>query len=96
MPVGYHHKNTINGCTCYYNENNQYHRTDGPAIEWASGDKEWYVNGKRHRTDGPAIEWSSGTKEWWVDGFYLTEDQFNLRYPPKTAELPKVKSKYKF
>ena len=23
-----------------------YHRTDGPAIEFANGDKHWYINGK--------------------------------------------------
>jgi hypothetical protein len=44
------------------------HRTDGPAIEYASGTKEWYVNGVRHRTDGPAIEYASGTKGWYVNG----------------------------
>ena len=26
--------------------NNQRHRTDGPAIEWASGRKDWFINGK--------------------------------------------------
>ena len=23
------------------------HREDGPAIEWANGNKEWYMNGKQ-------------------------------------------------
>jgi hypothetical protein len=22
------------------------HRTNGPAVEWANGDKEWWVNGE--------------------------------------------------
>ena len=26
--------------------NGQRHREDGPAIEWASGYKAWYINGK--------------------------------------------------
>jgi len=25
--------------------NDKIHRTDGPAIEWANGAKEWFVNG---------------------------------------------------
>ena len=44
------------------------HRLDGPAVEWANGDKSWWVDGKRHRLDGPAIERTDGSKEWWVDG----------------------------
>ena len=32
---------------CWYNEKNQLHRLNGPAIEWADGTKEWYVEGKR-------------------------------------------------
>jgi len=38
------------------------HREDGPAIEWADGSKEWWINEKLHREDGPAIEWADGTK----------------------------------
>ena len=43
------------------------HRLDGPAVEYSSGCKAWYVDGKRHRLDGPAIEWPDGYKSWWVD-----------------------------
>jgi hypothetical protein len=43
------------------------HRTDGPAIEYADGGKEWWVDNQLHRTDGPAIEYADGGKEWWVD-----------------------------
>ena len=32
-----------------------YHRTDGPAIEYQDGGEEWYWHGKLHRTDGPAF-----------------------------------------
>ena len=35
------------GTKCWYNEQGQSHREDGPAIEWADGDKEWYINDKR-------------------------------------------------
>jgi hypothetical protein len=27
------------------NEYGQLHRLDGPAVEWADGEKEWWVNG---------------------------------------------------
>ena len=26
--------------------NGKLHREDGPAIEWANGDKEWWLNGE--------------------------------------------------
>ena len=58
----------IHGNTGYYNKEGQYHRLDGPAVEYANGDKAWYQNGMCHREDGPAVEWSSGSKEWWVEG----------------------------
>ncbi len=44
-----------NGCIIYYNDKNQYHREDGPAIEWSNGNKWWCINGFLHRIDGPAI-----------------------------------------
>jgi hypothetical protein len=50
-----------------YFKDDQYHREDGPAIETASGDKFWYINGKLHREDGPAVEYYSGTKAWYLD-----------------------------
>lgn len=48
-----------------------HHRKNGPAIEYADGTKEWYLNGKLHRSDGPAIECSmigNGRKEWYLYG----------------------------
>ena len=44
------------------------HRIDGPAIEYADGDKSWWVDGKMHQLDGPAVEYANGYKAWWVDG----------------------------
>ena len=51
----------------WYNESNQLHRTDGPAMEY-HGDKYWYQNGKRHRTDGAAVEYADGDKYWYQNG----------------------------
>ncbi len=44
------------------------HRVNGPAVEWANGDKSWWLNDKRHRTDGPAVEGASGAKYWYLNG----------------------------
>lgn len=44
-----------NGNRVWRNEDGNFHREDGPAIEYSSGDKEWWFDGKRHRTDGPAV-----------------------------------------
>ena len=52
----------------WHNAKGQFHRLDGPALEYANGDKEWFLNGKRHRTDGPAIDCVDGDKEWFVEG----------------------------
>jgi hypothetical protein len=46
----------------------QRHRVDGPAVEWANGDKKWYMKDKLHRVDGPAVEWASGDKKWYMNG----------------------------
>ena len=53
---------------------------EGPAIEWANGTKEWYVNDQCHREDGPAIEWANGTKEWYVKGKLHKEDGPAIEY----------------
>jgi len=55
------------------------HREDAPAIEWSTGGKSWYLNGKRHREDGPAIESSWGSKAWFLNGEKLTEQEFKKR-----------------
>lgn len=50
------------------NEGEQLHRTDGPAVEYIGGSKQWYQNNKLHREDGPATEFANGNKEWFVNG----------------------------
>ena len=62
-----------------------FHREDGPAIEYADGDKEWYLNGKRHREDGPAIEYSDGYKAWYLNGVYYTEKEFKKKTAKETV-----------
>ena len=48
--------------------NGEWHREDGPAIEYTDGSKGWYRDGKLHREDGPAIEWADGDKYWYLKG----------------------------
>lgn len=60
----------LNGCHWWIN--NQHHRDDGPASEYANGDKHWYKENMKHREDGPAVERIDGTEEWWVFGVKKT------------------------
>ena len=57
-----------NGNIYWYNQDNQLHREDGPAIEYANGGKEWCLNGELHREDGPAVECADGDKYWYLNG----------------------------
>ena len=68
-----------NGTKYWYNEKDQLHRLDGPAIECEGGSKLWYKNGKQHREDGPAEEWSNGYKYWYLNGKEYTEKEFNYK-----------------
>ena len=68
------------GTKIWKNKNGQYHRTDGPAIEYTDGYKSWYVNGFLHRTDGPACESADGYKSWWVNGFLHRTDGPAVEY----------------
>ena len=56
------------------NSDGKLHRKNGPAVEWAHGDKYWYDDGKRHRKDGPAIEYANGDKSWYANGKHHRED----------------------
>lgn len=51
-----------------YKRNDKRHRADGPAVEHANGDEEWYVDDKPHRIDGPAIQRVNGYSFWYIDG----------------------------
>lgn len=55
------------------------HRLDGPAREWANGNKDWWSDDRRHRLDGPAVEWTCGHKEWFIHGLAFTEWEFDKR-----------------
>jgi len=64
------------GSKFYYKDKKmtKLHREDGPAVEYASGDKLWYINDKCHREDGPAIERANGNKVWYINDEIHRED----------------------
>ena len=64
----------------YKPNSNISHRTDGPAVEYTDGSKEWWIDGKYHRTDGPAMEWADGSKFWYIDGKYHRTDGPAVEY----------------
>ena len=61
--------------TEWFNEENQLHREDGPAVEWSTAVKYWFKEDKRHREDGPAIECANGYKAWYLNDVEVTEDE---------------------
>ena len=64
----------------WYNEKNQLHRENGPAVEHADGKKHWYRNDQLHRDDGPACEHADGTKYWHRNGQLHREDGPAIEY----------------
>lgn len=56
------------GNKSWYNSKGEFHRLDGPALEFANGDKFWYKNNQLHRLDGPACDYADGIKLWLREG----------------------------
>jgi hypothetical protein len=52
---------------CWYDDNELYHREDGPAYITKRGLQEWYIHGKRHRLDGPAIIFINGDRSYYIN-----------------------------
>ena len=71
----------------YYKDKtlNTQHRVDGPAVEYISGNKFWYVDGKLHRVDGPAVERATGIKSWYIDDVKFSEAEFNATVNPSKS-----------
>lgn len=51
------------------------HRTDGPAVVWADGYMEYWIDGKRHRIDGPSVIKNTGATQWHFEGERLDQDE---------------------
>ena len=84
----------INCNSCAFTKNGERHRVDGPAIEYASGEKHWYKNGKRHREDGPAIEYTNGDKYWYINGIKngIKMENFNEKMVQLLSMLVDIKN----
>lgn len=56
---------TEHGTLIWYNEFGQIHRdNDLPAMIYADGDQEWFVNDRKHRENNlPAVIWADGRRE---------------------------------
>lgn len=68
-----------NGDILYFNKKGQYHRLDGPALEYKNGDEFWLINGIYHRIDGPAFS-NSRCKYWYINGLQHREDGPAVEY----------------
>ena len=55
----------------WINDEEEYHREDGPAVIWYTGDNEWYLNGELHRMDGPAKDYENGYQAWFYHGKWI-------------------------
>ena len=67
------------GTKCWYNSAGDFHRKDGPAVEYTNGRKEWWCEGHIHRDDGPALELFDD-KLWYKNGLRHREDGPAVEY----------------
>lgn len=44
------------------------HRTNGPALIYSNGEKEYRENDKLHRINSPAVIYPDGMEEYWEYG----------------------------
>lgn len=58
----------------YYDENDNFHRLDGPAlIDNRNGLQYYYIHGELHREDGPAIIDDNGSCQYFLNHKHLTK-----------------------
>jgi hypothetical protein len=62
------------GTQRWYSIKNQLHKKNGPAVIYANGTQEWWINERRHRIDGPAYIRSDGYQEWYRNGEWHRTD----------------------
>lgn len=56
-----------NGTKIYYNDDEQEHRDDGPAIISVNGDRSWLTRGLLDNDDIPSVLRSTGAILWYKD-----------------------------
>ena len=61
----------------YYNDKDEWHRTNGPAAIYNNGTEIWYHRNIRHRLDGPAMVFPNVGEVWFINGKEYTKEEFN-------------------
>lgn len=79
--------------TEWLNSFGDFHRVDGPAIEYVDGGKFWYINGEFSRLDGPALEYADGEKRWYMNDQLHRTDGPAIEFTDD-RELYYLKGKY--
>ena len=71
--------------TVWSNEEGQLHR-DGnlPAVEYATGEKWYYLNNQLHNDNDAAVVYQDGGKEYWLNDEELTYAQWLEQTQPAT------------
>lgn len=59
--------NDRRGVKEYLNDDDEYHRTDGPAIIWRNGNKYFYTHGKQSCTTRPSDYYNDGSVAWAIN-----------------------------
>lgn len=77
----------LNKIECYDFDLDLLHRTNGPAVEFVDGIKEWWQNGQLHRLDGPAVERPDGHKEWWINDQELDPYEIEAWFEENNIDL---------
>jgi hypothetical protein len=75
------------GTVVWTDQQDRFHRIDGPAIVYSTGGECWYKHGIPHRVDGPASTSPYGPDEYWVHGHKLTIDDFYRYVDQETGEV---------
>jgi len=88
LPHGAYVKKSAMGGLYWYDKNHNFHREDGPAIEYGNGDKDWYIRGMRHREDGPAMTGRTMPMPgaYFLNDVQLTEEVFKKKILRKKIE----------
>ena len=68
-----------------------YHRSNGPAIEWANGTKFWYIYSLLHRIDGPAVE-TYNHSLFYLNGNNLSYNKWTQLVLPNSIYISTYKS----
>ena len=78
----------------WIDEADEFHREDGPAVEYYTGEKSWYIHGGRHRIDGPAVMLRENYM-WFLDNEEYNFDDWikalEKQYGEKHAFTMKIK-----